>query len=276
MGDGSNAPPPINANPATIEQVIAELEKLLTWSKESSSRIGFFACLYLDVTKAIRQAMVDGVFDNPARIEQLDVVFAGRYLTALKQFQTGGTPTGCWGFAFATCRRWWPTVMQHLIIAANAHINLDLGVAVAEVVPAAELTSFEPDFETVNSVLASLVPTVENGLGLIFPLLARITKLFGLEESWLIDLNMKIARARAWTFAQNLAILDPLARQPIIARKENDVLELARFLRWPGFFLGCLLGLVRLGERWTVRRRIEALEQRVEKRRQHLRQRGHL
>jgi hypothetical protein len=222
------------------------------------------------VTKAIRRAMNDGLFDDPARIERLDVAFAGRYLTALRQYQSGGTPSRCWAFAFATCYRWWPTVMQHLVIAANAHINLDLGVAVAEVVPAAELPAFYPDFQAVNDILASLVPTVENGLGLIFPLLARITSIFGLEENWLIDLEMGKARARAWMFAQNLAILDPSARQPIIAQKDAEVLELAKLLRWPGPFLGCLLLLVRLGERWGIRRRIEALQERVKKRREKL------
>jgi hypothetical protein len=162
--------------------------------------------------------------------------------------------------------------MQHLDIAANAHINLDLGVAVAEVVPEAELSSFQPDFDKVNRILSSVVPTVQNGLGLIFPLLARITALFGLEERWLIDLEMETARAQAWTFAQNLAIVDPPTRNALIAQKDERGLETAHFLRWPGFLLGCLFTLVRLGERWRIRGKIEALEERVRARRAALRE----
>jgi hypothetical protein len=259
--------------PSTIDQVIFDLEALLAWCKKTPSRIGYFVCLYIDVTKAIRKAMDDGVFEDPARIERLDVAFAGRYLTALHQFRTGGTPTRCWDFAFLTCERWWPTVMQHLVVAANAHINLDLGIAVAEVVPADQLPGFYTDFQAVNDILAGLVPTVENDLGLIFPLLALITKIFGLEERWLIDLEMRTARARAWMFAQNLALLDPAEREPVIAQKDNEVLEIAKFLRWPGPLVGCLLGLVRLGERWSIRRKIAALEERVKARRQTLRNR---
>jgi hypothetical protein len=84
---------------------------------------------------------------------------------------------------------------------------------------------------------------------------------------------MNTARARAWMFAQNLAILDPSARQPIVAQKDAEVLELAKVLRWPGPFAGFWLALVRLGERWRIRRKIEALQERVKKRREKLQNR---
>jgi hypothetical protein len=99
-----------------------------------------------------------------------------------------------------------------------------------------------------------------------------VTALFGLEERWLIDLEMAFVRKRAWTFAQELAALDPSARTARIAEQDRHFLSLARFLRWPGFVLGCLLGVARLGERWTIKRKIEALQQKVERRREAIRQ----
>jgi hypothetical protein len=270
VGAGS----PARAEPTTIGEVIEALERLLAWSLETPSRVGYFVTLYLDVTQAIRQAMIDGVFDDPARIERLDVAFARRYLTAWEQFQSDKKPTGAWEFAFSTCGRWWPTVMQHLVIAANAHINLDLGVAVAEIVPAAELPAFHPDFEKVNQILSSLVPRVETGLGRIFPLLAMINAVFGLEERWLIDLEMAKVRAQAWNFAGQLAALDPSARGPLIAAQDSRTVKIAQFLRWPGFLVGTILGLVRLGERWTIRGKIEALRRCIQARRRKLQEKG--
>ena len=86
---GSIPFPSLAPPPTSIDEVIAKLEKILAWARESPSRIGYFTALYIEVTIAVRNAVNDGTFANPARIEALDVAFASRYLNALEQFTSG-------------------------------------------------------------------------------------------------------------------------------------------------------------------------------------------
>jgi len=59
--------------PATIDQVIEKLESIIQWSKDNSSRVGFFASLYLRVTQTIKSKIGKGFFENDKRLERLNV-----------------------------------------------------------------------------------------------------------------------------------------------------------------------------------------------------------
>lgn len=48
-------------NPASIDEVIEKLESILQWSKEHSSRVGYFASLYLRVTQTIKNKLGTGI-----------------------------------------------------------------------------------------------------------------------------------------------------------------------------------------------------------------------
>ncbi len=146
------------STPATsIDGVIAQLSAIVEWSKQNNSRMGYFAALYRKVTIQVKKGIADNFFDDGPRMERLDVIFANRYIQACYQYQTGQTPTHSWVCAFEKTQRWWPIVLQHLLLGMNAHINLDLGIAAAETVPPEELQSLKGDFEKINNVLAGLV-----------------------------------------------------------------------------------------------------------------------
>ncbi|NIR65754.1 MAG: hypothetical protein GWN00_24945 [Aliifodinibius sp.] len=89
--------------------------------------MGYFAALYRKVTIRVKEE-----FEDPERMERLDVLFANRYLEAFEQYHTRKETTVSWKLAFDTCKRWRPIVLQHLLLGMNTHIRLDLGVAAAE------------------------------------------------------------------------------------------------------------------------------------------------
>jgi len=83
-------------------------------------------------------------------MEWLDIISVNRYIHACYQYQTGQMPAQSWVRAFNETEHWWPIVLQHLLIGMNAHINLDLGIAAAETMPAGELADLKGDFDKIN------------------------------------------------------------------------------------------------------------------------------
>lgn len=63
---------------ATIDQVIARLDTAIDRARRENSRLGFFACLYRQVTVRVSEGIAAGRFQDGPRMERLDVIFANR------------------------------------------------------------------------------------------------------------------------------------------------------------------------------------------------------
>ena len=249
------------ATPAdTIDDVINQLTAIVEWSKESNSRMGYFAALYRKVTIRVKKGIEDGFFDDGPRMERLDVIFANRYIHACYQYQTGQKPTESWVRAFDATEDWWPIVLQHLLIGMNAHINLDLGIAAAETVPPEQLPNLKGDFEKINQVLADLVGGVKDELAEIWPILGIMNRYLGNVETAIINFSMEKARDAAWSFAEELSPLTGEQRNKAIEEKDEMFALFSNVIMQPGFTLSIVLKIVRLGERGTIRERIGILE----------------
>jgi hypothetical protein len=223
---------PAAAEPRTIDQVLARLNGILDDALRQGARIGYFAALYERVTTNVRRALVAGnVFQDNARMERLDVVFADRFLHAWDTHAAGGTPSRSWQAAFALLDDPGPLVVQHLLVGMNAHINLDLGIAAATVAPTpAELQALWPDFRTINQVLARLVKVVEDELGQISPRLEHIEDFAPGLEDRIFDFGIDAARDFAWDLAKELADTPPSGWDACIAERDAVVAEVGRAL----------------------------------------------
>ena len=189
----------------TIDDVVSALDAIVQQSYESASRLGYFAALYRRVTCAVRQGIAGGNFQNGPLMEQLDVVFASRYLAALATFQAGGVATRSWMLAFQGCNDADLLILQQLLTGMNAHINLDLGIAAAQVSPGEQLPQLKPDFDEINAVLASLVGAVASEIAAVSPLIGDLEKIGLRSETSLVNFDMTAARDAAWLTAQRLA-----------------------------------------------------------------------
>ena len=121
----------------TIDDVVSALDAIVQSSYDKQSRLGYFAAMYRRVTRVVRDGISAGSFQNGPLMEQLDVAFASRYLDALSTFQAGGAATRSWMVAFQGCNDANLLILQQLLSGMNAHINLDLGIAAAQVCPGA-------------------------------------------------------------------------------------------------------------------------------------------
>ena len=183
----------------SIDEVIRGLEAIIEASISTNSRTGYFAALYHKVTVRVKEGIDKGEFEDPKRMEIFDVLFATRYLDAYKQWSNSENPTSPWLVAMKTTKRFSPLVLQHLLLAMNAHINVDLGIAVVELARKSnnDLQTLRKDFMSINNILGSLTLEVANQINKVSPLMS----LFGLHttnSSLLIQFSLSNARDGSW------------------------------------------------------------------------------
>ena len=71
----------------SIDDVIAALEKIIAEAEKNNDVSGYFAVLYLKVTKKVKEGIETNQFEDGPRMEMLDVIFASRYLNAYQAWK---------------------------------------------------------------------------------------------------------------------------------------------------------------------------------------------
>lgn len=247
----------------TIDDVIATLEEYIADNEAKQSTLGYFPALYLKVTRQVKKGIAEGFFEDGDRMERLDVLFASRYIHAYDDFQATGPVTQSWDEAFVLAEDYWPIVLQHLLMGMNAHINLDLGIAAAEVMEGKNINDLHTDFNRINEILSQLVGEVQEELADIWPRLHWILRKTGRIDDHLVDFSMEIARDGAWRFAQSLAAAPNADWPELIAQRDAKVAKYGQLIQNPGWLISLALKLIRLGERGTVAQKIRTLDNRT-------------
>jgi hypothetical protein len=248
--------------PKTINEVIDCLQEIIKNAANDGNRIGYFAALYLRVTIEIRDKIDVNYFENNQLIEQLDVVFANRFLEAYYDNRDQKIITKSWQAAFNAANRWPPVVLQHLFLGMNAHIGLDLGIAAANVCPAESINMLYNDFNKVNSVLSSLVNMVQIDLAKIWPLFIFIDWFAGKLDEGLANFSIEIARDAAWKVALEYAKITEIENKVrYIKQRDEKVATFSNKLYKPGKMLRLLIMIIRISETGTVKSKIRKLTQ---------------
>jgi len=201
------------ANPATIADAIAVM-KYIDALLPGNDGLKWFNRLYLMVTDQVNQSPPGGAWQNPAWLERLDVVFAGFYFTALRDFLGAGEVPSSWNALFQA--RFKPGIdrIQFAVAGMNAHINHDLAQALVRtnievnIVPAPDGPEHH-DYEAVNVLLNSLMPSVlamlaTDELGLLAEDTGKIGRILAY---W----NICRARDLAWDYGSHLRDLSGIA-----------------------------------------------------------------
>ncbi|MCH8874236.1 hypothetical protein IH824_15950 [candidate division KSB1 bacterium] len=255
----SAAYPPKPNLPTTIDEVVARIDDIIDQAREDNSRIGYFAALYRKVTVRVRDGIAAGEFEDGERMERLDVIFANRYLAALARYQNDIQPTKSWLIAFQSTKKWNFLILQHLLMAINAHINLDLGIAAVETRPGESLQELENDFMAINKILSDLLDVVQDKIDALSPGFNLIDKIGGRTDEAIMRFSIQKARDEAWKFANELAALNPEEQQKKIAEKDEQIEALAKIVRNPGWFIKTILFLIRIFETSKVSKVINVL-----------------
>lgn len=249
----------------TITAVIEQLSSIIAQCGASNSRAGYFAALYKKVTVAVAEKIKLGYFDDNARMEQLDVVFANRYLQAYQNYMQQQPCSASWQLAFDTCNNWRPMVMHHLLTGMNAHIGLDLGIAAATVAPGTAIETLHNDFNKINTILCDMINEVKTSLYSIWPLSKLISKLnMGKLENDIAGFSMTIARDAAWQVALDYAACsNETVQQQYLLQRDSSVTSFGNRLLYPGKFIQTVTGVFRVFEFGTVAGKIKKLQEKM-------------
>jgi hypothetical protein len=251
----------LGQNPAeNIDEVIARLTDIIDISSREPGRLGYFAALYRKVTISVKHGILNGRFENGARMEMLDVNFANRYLEAYELYSKGETPTASWQVSFEAAGHWRPLILQHLLLGINAHINLDLGIAAAETSPGDQLPSLKQDFDMINKLLADLVQPVQDKIGEVSPWIGFLERIDPSADDAIINFSLDRARSSAWNFAVRLNSLGENERIAVIKQRDQEIAALGRLVyKPPGVLLNLGLLAIRMRESNDVSRVIDTL-----------------
>ena len=223
----------------TIDEVIAILGDIITTEITDNSNLAFFPILYKKVTERIKEGIAQKEFDDNPRMERLDVIFANRYLAAYFTYKEGNKPSISWENAFEAAKNQKLLILQHLLLGINAHINLDLGIAVSETMgPQGDLQNIHDDFNKINAILASMVDGVQEKIGRVSPFFHLLDKVADGKEDLIATFSINIARDEAWIFANDYHNASDI--EAVFTKRDVSIGNLAlklsttksRILRW--------------------------------------------
>lgn len=250
---------------ASLTDTVANFDTIIAWATEENSPIGYFATVYKRATLAIERAtMRPGRFRKPTRMEEFAKAFSQRYFDALNSYfappRRGQHPTAVWGVHVDGTKLKRPVILQHLLTAVNAHINLDLGIAACQV-GGANLPALRNDFNHVNAILGSQIQGVLDALSDVSPGLAEIRRLFLGEVDEVEEIRKLLITFRdaAWNYAVILS-KNPDLFDELVAGQDASTTELGRCYLKPPLPMSWILARVKDVEETDVATIITALD----------------
>lgn len=231
---GARSVAPIIPQPGTVDEVVALMEDILAQNIAQADRRGYFAALYYLTTQAVRAAILNGDFEDNARMATFTVAFAQRYFDAYYQYLSGELPSQVWLHTLETTGSPDFIILQYAVQGVNAHINLDLGITAARIAPGDLLPGLKNDFDTINDIIASVFVVLDERLDTISPVYAELSGAFPGLATWLVNFSIKKARDAAWQLAQELAYLGLSAQLPVMAQRDVKMTQLSHSILHQG------------------------------------------
>lgn len=186
---------------ATIDEVIAILQEIIDQETRLNSPLAYFPALYRMVTIRVKHGILNHEFDDGPRMEQLDVLFANRYILSYLAFKKVKPHNASWRIAFEANNKHL-LILQHLLLGINAHINLDLGITTAETMKGGVLEDIHHDFNHINLILGEMTEAVQIRIGKVSPLIGLLDRFARNNDTILVNFSLTEARDGAWKSAQ--------------------------------------------------------------------------
>jgi len=238
----------------TIDEVLEQLDAIIADAVKNNDHLGYFAYIYRRTTAQIKQAILEKKYEDNERMEKFDVLFANKYLEAYYNFHNGLPVCKSWAVAFEA-KKERRTILQHIILGMNAHINFDLGMAAAEYSRGSDIGSLKNDFMLVNDVLASLVDELQLRVGKVSRLMFLIDWIGKRNDEAVMNFSMEKARQQAWNFATALSVLEGQAKAAMIDEVDGVIGRLGDTIKHPpGKLLSYALKIISFVEEKEVKK----------------------
>lgn len=244
----------------TIEEVLQKLDTIIIWCKENKSPAGYFACTYRIMTAQVLKGIQQKKFEDNPRMVMLDLAFAQRYLEAWDGYSKRKQCTNSWYLAFEASKNKDLLILQHIFLGMNAHINLDLGISAASIMPYRKINPLKKDFENINNVIASINQKVQDSLNKICYPVDLIDKLSNGKDNAILDFAISRARETSWTTAVIASNTPNFIRESVINIVDYAAAKVATQIVNPKIITPALLKELKKCESGDVVKNIEILE----------------
>src|SRR5690606_25056180 len=185
-----------------------------------------------------------------------------RYFDAYTAFRAGSPVSRSWQTAFLATTDSNLTIVQHLLLGINAHINLDLGVAAAGISTPETIAALHPDFQRINDTIGIEYNSLQSKLSRISWLMIFIAQLDTEKTDALINFSISKARDTAWANAQILCHASPVIYTQAMDTTDNLVGTIAQRIHAPGKVAGFLFKWIRKAEQKDIANNLRILNER--------------
>jgi hypothetical protein len=246
---------------SSIGEVLDELDLIINTTVKENNFLGIFAYVYRRTTAQVKQAILEKRFEDNARMEKMDVAFANLYLTAYQYYDHNMSCSASWQTAFEA-KYDKITIMQHLMLGMNAHINMDLGVAAASLSTPESLPALKNDFMKINLILKDLVNEMQARVSRVSRLMFVLDWLGKNTDEKIVNFSMVKAREQSWKLACLLVNLKDAKKNSVMKLSDNTISVLGEIIRKPpGIFMKRVLWLVAYFEEKEVKNIIAGLQE---------------
>lgn len=244
----------------TIEEVLKKLDEIIIRCKENKSPAGYFACTYRIMTAQVLKGIQQKKFEDNPRMTQLDIAFAQRYLEAWDQYNNNKKCTNSWYIAFEANKNKNLLILQHIFLGMNAHINLDLGISAASIMPYRKINPLQKDFENINNVIASINQKVQDSLNRICYPVQLIDQLSNGKDNIVLDFAISKARDTSWATAVIASNTPNFLKEQVTNIVDYAAAKVATQILNPKILTPALLKELKKCESSDVVKNIEILE----------------
>lgn len=232
----------------SIDDVLDALDQIIEISVRDNSSAGIFAYVYRRTTDKVKEGITDGRFEDNERMELFDVAFARKYIAAYWNHHHGQPVAKVWERAFSATGNN-QTIMQHVLLGMNAHINLDLGIAAAEFAPGDSIHGLKKDFMIINHLLEELIDEVQDRISGVSPLMFLLDWIGKSDDEAIVNFSITKARDFAWNLARTLAGTPENEKAMIVEEADKNMSRLGKLIaNPPGYLIPKVLGFIRLFE----------------------------
>lgn len=214
----------------SVDDVLNNLQWCIRYFAETNNPMGYFTAIYKKTTRAVKEGIQNGIFEDNSRMEQMDIHFANLYFQAIQCFLEDKPAAPHWQITFDARNRTDLSFSQHFLSAANAHICYDLSLATEATCKGKPVEEFKNDFMTMNNVLAGLYEQVDAELSRFCPDFAMLIKYLDPEMLYFFGIMMDKNRDESWKRAVTLANISADDRAALLQSMMNEVVKHGEFI----------------------------------------------
>ena len=252
----------------SVADAHGRLRDLETRLRDAGDRRAVFLTIYTRMTAAVRAAIDDDRFADPAWMRRYTVTFADYYRRAFLAFERGDRRSvpDPWRVAFGTAVDGSALVAQDAFLGINAHINYDLALTLRDVGIDPNRGAKHADHRQIDDILAGLVDAQQMALADLYaPGVGSVDAALGRLDERLSLVSMTEGRAWAWRLATVLTDVGwPPARAYVRWLLRATATGGAVAVRSPSLDPGLLAALDRVERRGTLDDALDLLAARID------------